>query len=211
MMDYIDENILKAKHQQEEAKKQATSEENINKENSQSIYDDLITIYGIPVVFEDRNIIQDYASIRMPNDFTERTPEEIASVYFHGSRPQYVFSNEYLPFMLALNWTSNMISNEKIIDFANVAKTLIQRVGPKSRILKSSTLKREEGNLSILQFTAQTLESINMNIMFFASIENRLLIGSITFQKKDANRLQPIALEMAKSFHLLHKKGKEEK
>ena len=37
MMDYIDENILKAKHQQEEAKKQATSEENINKENSQSI------------------------------------------------------------------------------------------------------------------------------------------------------------------------------
>ena len=115
MMDYIDENILKAKHQQEEAKKQATSEENINKENSQSIYDDLITIYGIPVVFEGRNIIQDYASIRMPNDFTERTPEEIASVYFHGSRPQYVFSNEYLPFMLALNWTSNMISNENII------------------------------------------------------------------------------------------------
>ena len=75
MMDYIDENILKAKHQQEEAKKQATSEENINKENSQSIYDDLITIYGIPVVFEDRNIIQDYASIHMTNDFTERTPE----------------------------------------------------------------------------------------------------------------------------------------
>lgn len=209
-MDYIDENILKAKHQQEEAQKQATSEENINKENSQSIYDDLITIYGIPVVFEDRKIIQNYASIRMPKDFTEWTPEEVVRIYFHGSRPQHVFSNEYLPFMLALNWTSNMISNENLIDFSKTAKTLIQRVGPKSRVFKASTLKRDNFNLSILQFTAQTFDSVNMNIMFFASIENRLLIGNITFQQKYANHLQPIALEMAQSFHLLHKEGGRE-
>lgn len=210
-MDYIDESIIKAKRQQEEAQKQATSEEAIDKENEQSIYDELVTIFGIPVIFKDRNILQNHAVIRMPEDFTERTPEEIASVYYLGSKPQYVFSNEYLGFMLALNWTSNMISNDNIIDFTKAAKALIQRVGPKSRMFKESTLKRNDGNLSILQFTVQTLESINMNVMFFASIDNRLLIGSITFQQKDAKRLNSIALEMAKSFHLSHHEGGESK
>ena len=141
-------------------------------------------------------------NIRMPNDFVARTDEEIASVYALGSKPQYVYSNGYLGFMIAFNWTTNLISNDNIHDFTQFASRAIERTGPQCRILNTEKLNRPDCNLSILQFLAQTLDSVNMNVMFFASIEGRLLIGSITFNQKDANRLRPLAVEMAKSFHL---------
>lgn len=200
--EYSDELILNARRNLEALEAQSHSSEVVQQELQQSIYDDVVTIFEVPVFFQDWKILQDRASIRMPSDFIARTEEEIASVYVLGTRPQSVYSNGYLSFMIALNWTNNLISNDNIHDFTQFASRAIERVGPQCRILNTEKLHRPDCNLSILQFLAQTLDSVNMNVMFFASVEGRLLIGSITFNQKDASRLRPLAVEMAKSFHL---------
>lgn len=200
--EYSDELIIKARRKMEEAQKESHSEKVVQQELQQSIYDDVVTIFEIPVVFKDWNIIEDRATIRMPSDFIARTDEEIASVYALGTKPQYVYSNGYLNFMIAFNWTTNLISNDNIHDFTQFASRAIERTGPQCRILNTERLNRPDCNLAILQFLAQTLDSVNMNVMFFASVEGRLLIGSITFNQKDADRLRPLAVEMTKSFHL---------
>ena len=209
--EYSDELIIKARRKMEEAQKESHSSEVVQQELQQSIYDDVITIFEIPVVFKDWNIIEDRATIRMPSDFIARTDEEIAGVYALGTKPQYVYSNGYLNFMIAFNWTTNLISNDNIHDFTQFASRAIERTGPQCRILNTEKLNRPDCNLAILQFLAQTLDSVNMNVMFFASVEGRLLIGSITFNQKDADRLRPLAVEMAKSFHLNHTEGEQDK
>lgn len=208
--EFSDELIIKARQEQEKLEEARHSEEVVEKEVKQSIYDEVVHIFAIPVVFKDMELLEGKARMRMPEDFTARSEEEIASVYCLGTKPQYVFSNGYLRFMVALNWTSNLIFDENIFDFTRFAKQAIERIGPKSRILNVEKQRQEGHNLAIMEFIAQTIDSVNDNVMFFASLEGRLVIGSITFDQKFAKRLRPLTLEMAKSFQLLEKEEKEE-
>ena len=208
--EFSDELIIKARQEQEKMEEARHSEEVVEQEILQSIYDEVVYIFAIPVVFKDIELLDGKARMRMPEDFTARTEEEIASVYCLGTKPQYVFSNGYLRFMVALNWTSNLIADENIFDFTRFAKQAIERIGPKSRILNVEKLKKEAHNLAVLEFIAQTIDSVNYNVMFFTSLEGRLVIGSITFDQRFVKRLRPLTLEMAKSFQLVERKEESE-
>ena len=207
--EFNDTFIVKARQAREEMEKHLHSDEVVEEELKQSIYDDTVTIFGIPVIFRDKEIIENKAVIRMPSDFISRTQDEIASVYFLGSKPQYVFSNGYLNFMLAFNWTDTRMSQGAVYDFARFAKQAIERVGPASRILDEERLQQDGQEMVILQVIAQTIDSVNYNIMFFTSLEERLLLGSLTFDQKYRKRLLPLALEIVKSF-AVKKEGTEE-
>lgn len=207
--EFCDEFIQKARREREKLEEVRHSEEVVKEESRQSIYDEVVMVFGIPVVFRDHSIIGDRAVMRMPEDFTPRTEEEIASVYFLGSRPKYVFSNGYLNFMAAFNWTNNAMPDSSIFDFTKFAKQSIDRIGPKAHFMNEEKLIQNGSSLSILQFVAQTIDSVNYNVMFFASLEGRLLIGSVTFDQKYAKRLVPLVLEMVKSFRIRQEKEEE--
>ncbi len=207
--EYRDEFIQRARQERERVEEMRHSEEVVVEENKQSIYDDVVTIFGIPVIFREHSIIEDRVVIRMPEDFIPRSEEEIASVFLLGNRPQYVFSNGYLNFMLAFNWTNNLMPDENIVDFTKFAKQAIDRIGPKTHFMNEDKLTQEGHSLSILQFVSQTIDSVNYNVMFFASLEGRLLIGSVTFDQKYAKRLLPLVLEIVKSFRIIQEKEEE--
>lgn len=204
--EFRDEFIQKARMEREKLEEERHSDKAVEEEIKQSIYDEAVTIFGIPVVFRDHSIIEGKAIMRMPEDFTSRSEEEIASVYFLGSRPEYVFSNGYLSFMAAFNWTNNLMPDAAIFDFTKFAKQAIDRIGPKAHFMNEEKITQEGKSLSILEFVAQTIDSVNYNAMFFASLEGRLLIGSVTFDQKYARRLLPLVREMVKSFRIKQEK-----
>ena len=200
--EFNDSVIMKARQERERIEQARHSDEVVEEELKQSIYDDVVTIFGIPVIFKEFDIIEDKAVIRMPSDFIARSDDEIASVYFLGSKPQYVFSNGYLNFMLAFHWTESRIPEDAVFDFLRFAKQAIERIGPKARILEEERLEKDGQKVAILQMIAQTIDSVNYNIMFFTVLEGRLLIGSLTFEQKYRKRLLPLALEIVKSFSI---------
>lgn len=206
--EFNDSVIMKARQERERIEQARHSDEVVEEELKQSIYDDVVTIFGIPVIFKEFDIVEDKAVIRMPSDFIARSEDEIASVYFLGSKPQYVFSNGYLNFMLAFHWTESRIPEDAVFDFLRFAKQAIERIGPKARILEEERLEKDGQKTAILQMIAQTIDSVNYNIMFFTVLEGRLLIGSLTFEQKYRKRLLSLALEIVKSFSI--KKEKEE-
>lgn len=206
--EFNDSVIMKARQERERIEQARHSDEVVEEELKQSIYDDVVTIFGIPVIFKEFDIMEDKAVIRMPSDFIARSDDEIASVYFLGSKPQYVFSNGYLNFMVAFHWTESQIPEDAVFDFLRFAKQAIERIGPKARILEEERLEKDGQKTAILQMIAQTIDSVNYNIMFFTVLEGRLLIGSLTFEQKYRKRLLPLALEIVKSFSI--KKEKEE-
>ena len=200
--EFNDSFIVKARQERERIEQALHSDEVVEEELQQSIYDDVVTVFGIPVIFKEFDIMEDKAVIRMPSDFIARSDDEIASVYFLGSKPQYVFSNGYLNFMLAFHWTESRIPEDAVFDFFRFAKQAIERIGPKARILEEERLERNGQKTAILQMIAQTIDSVNYNIMFFTVLEGRLLIGSLTFEQKYRKRLLPLALEIVKSFSI---------
>ncbi len=200
--EFNDSFIVKARQERERIEQALHSDKVVEEELQQSIYDDVVTVFGIPVIFKEFDIMEDKAVIRMPSDFIARSDDEIASVYFLGSKPQYVFSNGYLNFMLAFHWTESRIPEDAVFDFLRFAKQAIERIGPKARILEEERMERNGQKTAILQMIAQTIDSVNYNIMFFTVLEGRLLIGSLTFEQKYRKRLLPLALEIVKSFSI---------
>lgn len=212
-MEHIDEKILKAKNQMEEqmlaAKKQMEekeakrhAEETIQEELKQSIYDESIQIYGIPIKFTEMKLIDNRITLRLPEDFELVSEEAIAQVYFLGNKPQYVLANDYLYFNVGFNRTEHPVPNSAIGDFSKVAKTMLERVGPKVKILDSSLFQSNDYNVATIEFISRAVDQTIYNQMFYVSLDNKLLIGFINFPSKYSKRLKPIGDEIIHSFQM---------
>ncbi len=202
MGQYADEAVLKARRQMEERERERHSDKVIEEELKQSIYDQTVRIFHIPVCFKEMDILEGRASMRLPEDFTPRSEEEISRVFFLGNKPQYVYTNQYLDFALALNWTMHEVTDEGVFESARYIKYMIDRVGPKSKIMSEEQVKREEGNMVLLRLLSNALDGVNHTTIFFCSVANRLLLGSIAFDQKLSRRLVPLTDEIVKSFRI---------
>lgn len=69
-MIYTDEAILQARKQMERNEKERHSEKVIKAELEQSIYDEEVAIFHIPVRFEDKALLDGKVTMRLPGDFT---------------------------------------------------------------------------------------------------------------------------------------------
>ncbi|MCH5343807.1 MAG: hypothetical protein J1E64_07190 [Acetatifactor sp.] len=201
-MIYTDEAILKIREQMEQNEKKSHSDEVIKEELEHSIYDEEIKIFHLPVKFTDMELLDGRITMRLPNDFTPRTEEEIARVYFLGNQPQYVYSNPYLDFALALNWTAHQIDKETLFEAARDVEYLLDRVGPQTRFLGKQQLKRDEGNIATFQFVANTLDGVVYMNMFCACVEGRLLMGTLSFDEMLSKRLAPLTEEIVRSLRI---------
>lgn len=201
-MVYTDEAILLIREQMKQTEKKSHSDEVIEEELKQSIYDKEVKIFRLPVKFTDMELLEGRITMRLPEDFTPRTQEEIARAFFLKDKPQYVYCNPYLDFALTMNWTGHQVSRDTLFEAARDVESVLDRVGPKTQFLGRHQLKREEGNLAICQLLANALDGVTYMAMFFASVEGRLLMGSLSFDQKLSKRLAPLADEIVKSLRI---------
>lgn len=202
-MIYTDEAILLARQQMEQNEKKRHSEKVIKAELEQSIYDEEVKIFHIPVSFEEMPLLDGKITMRLPGDFTPRTRAEIEQVYFLGNSPQYVYSNSYLDFALALNWTTHQVSEEILFEAAKSIQFMMERVGPKMKKLGEERLERKEGNLVLFKLLTNAIDGVSYMVMFCASVEGRLLLGTISFDQKLSKRLAPLTDEIVKSLRVI--------
>lgn len=206
MPQHNDEFIMKAQKMLEAIEEVSKQEEEIEKEKQGSIFDNNCKIFGIQVEFTDVEFLQHKAKIRMPKTFSSRSEQEIKEVYFLGQQPQMVFSDGILPFMIAFNHTQNKIENHQIESFSKIAKDIINRIGPKSKIMGEQFFKRDEGNICTLEALMQTLDGIIYNVMFFFSVDGNLCMGSVVFDTKYSKRLTAISKEIVQSLIIISAK-----
>lgn len=210
MEENMDEKILKERAKYEEFQKKRFAKETIEEENKQSIQSGTILINQIPVTFSERIILEDKAAIWMPDDFEELTQEEISTIYLLGNKPQIVWGNTYLNFSLGFHYTEHKVPNEYMGDFAKIAKMMLEKTGPKVTIYGMKNRKSGKHNISYLELVSHTLDAAIYNIMFFSSLEERILIGFMNFGYKHSKRYQPIALEMLETFRFLEDEEEEQ-
>lgn len=210
MEENMDEKILKERAKYEEFEKKRFAKETIEEENKQSIQSGTILINQIPVTFSERIILEDKAAIWMPDDFEELTQEEISTIYLLGNKPQIVWGNTYLNFSLGFHYTEHKVPNEYMGDFAKIAKMMLEKTGPKVTIYGMKNRKSGKHNISYLELVSHTLDAAIYNIMFFSSLEERILIGFMNFGYKHSKRYQPIALEMLETFRFLEDEEEEQ-
>ena len=208
-MKNVDEEILKQRAAMEEFEKQRFSKENVEEENKQSIFDGELLINKIPVTFEEKLLLNEKIGIWMPQDFEAISEEDIAAIYLLGNKPQLVMANTYLNFSVGFNYTQHEVPNEYMGDFLKIAKLTLERCGPKVRSLSEKVRQVGRHTVSCMEFISHTVTDSVYNMMFFCSLEGRVLIGFINFNYKFRNRYQAIAKEMVQSFRIVEEVEEE--
>lgn len=202
-MEFRDEEILKAKRDMAEFEKTRHSDEIIKAELEQSIYDQVIKINNIPVQFAEREVVDGKATIWMPSDFRAMTAEEISTDYQWGNKPQFGFGSTYLPLSIVFHHTEHKIPNSYIGEFNKVVKLLFERAGPKVKFFPDETFISGQHNIAVLSFTSGTVDTTLYNKMSFSSVEDRIMIVSISFESKHMKRYVKIAEEMTHSYRVI--------
>lgn len=210
-MESVDKKILKQKQMMEEFEKQRFSKEIIEKENQSSIFDGKIDIHKIPVAFAERTLLDDKIAIWMPEDFEEFTQEEIDAVYLLGNKPDVVYGNSYLNFSVGFHYTSNEVPNEYMGDFLKIARMVLEKSGPKVTIYSEKVRKKGNHTVSSMELVSHTITDAIYNVMFYSSLNGKVLIGFINFNYNYLNRYKAIAIEMLESFRFTtDSKGEDE-
>jgi hypothetical protein len=209
-MDHVDEKLLKQKEMMEEFEKQRYDKDTIDKENKSSIFDGMINIHKIPVTFGERTLLNEKIAIWMPEDFRQFSQEEINAVYLLGNKPDLVFGNSYLGFSLGFHYTSNEVPNEYMGDFLKIAKMVLEKSGPKVNIYSEKVKKTGNHIVSSLELVSHTVTDTIYNVMFYSSLEGKVLIGFINFNYQYLNRYKTIAEEMLTSFRFIEDTKEEE-
>lgn len=199
-MEHYDEELLKVQKKAERIEKARHSAKTVEEETKQSIYDEHIEIFRIPTKFDDLKILDGHAVIRMPVDFELRPEAEIKIMFPNGNPPQELYGNSYSYFVIAFNWTSHEMSVVGIPELLPFAKRLMERMGPKARVIKSGIKQREKGNMGVMEVVANAYQGVSYSYIFYAILDGRLLIGTVMFDRKYRDRLLPIAEEIVDSF-----------
>lgn len=202
-MENMDEKILKQREVLEEFEKQRFSEETIKEENKQSIFQGTVQINKIPVNFSERLLMNQRTGIWMPEDFEELTPEAIQAIYVLGNKPDVVFGNSYLNLSVGFHYTDHEVPNEYMGEFIKLARMIMERMGPKTRIYGQKVRNKGNHIISSMELVSHTVTDTVYNILFFCSLEGKVLIGFINFNYKFFDRYHVIADEMLQSFRLV--------
>lgn len=202
-MKNVDEKLLKQREKMEEFERQRFAKETIEEEKKQSIFDGTVRIHKIPVKFSERTLLDGKVGMWMPEDFEELTPEAVEAIYILGNKPDVVFGNTYLNLSVGFHYTNHEVPDEYMGEFGKLARMILEKMGPKTRIYAQKVRKVGEHTISHMELVSHTVTDAVYNIMFFCSIEGRILIGFINFNYKYFDRYHVVTEEMLQSFRFI--------
>ena len=108
-MGYKDEELLRLRQKAEEFNKQRVSEDTLAEELKESIHDPVTHITKIPVVFEERDLLDGRIVMRAPRDLSQLTDDAVRQQFLMESKPQFVYELPYLPFGLTFMLTRSKV------------------------------------------------------------------------------------------------------
>ena len=199
-MGFQDEEIIKKKKDLEQQKKLRESQDRLEKEAEESIYDEIVHIIGEEVHFQRREIPDLKISIYMPETFFLFTDDVKHLVYPGANAPTHVFGGENINFQMSFHQTEHIVPDDGMKKFMDITADLMKAVGPRVTIIEKKVLEKEDFHIGVLQFVSRAIDMMVYNFQYYISMEDdRLLIGGITFPSKYKKRFFPLAKEMIDS------------
>lgn len=208
-MSYQDEELLRLRQKAEEFNKQRVSEDTLAEELKESIHDPVTHITKIPVVFEERDLLDGRIVMRVPRDLGQLTDDAVRQQFLMESKPQFVYELPYLPFGLTFMLTEIQGDEARIEQMFPYMVNTVKTVGPNIRIL--STGKKVIHGIYVRWFDAiaQAITEPSYRKVFVFALDGKTTIGCITCPSRLKKRYQPIMEEMMETLNIPKKAAEE--
>ncbi len=202
-MSYVDEDIIRQRELAEQKQKLQSLEKTVVEEEYQSVFNGEVLLDGQSVTFTERLLFEDKVAVWMPEDFVTFSPEQIARIYILGNKPELVFGNSSLKFSIGFHYTEQRLSDAYMGEFSKLARVMLEQSGPKVRIISEKIKKTQNHTISSLELISHSIVDAIYNILFFCSLDERVLIGFLNFNYESFEIYGAVAKEILQSFRFM--------
>lgn len=186
-MSFADEEYLKEKNRKKEQETQKKTVEET----------------PIQIEYEKRTFFDGRVVMEVPWDCEEVTEEAIQFVFYGSNKPQYVIESESTKVAYGYNYTELEIADVDILRFGTFAAKVLEQSGPSVKIYKVKGEKRDNFYISKVEFSSKGYDGGIYNVMFYVSLEGKLLINFIILPSIDVKKVKEVVDHMLKSFEVI--------
>lgn len=180
---------------------QMTIEENQPHKNN--ILDGYIIINEERIPFERKHVLDGRISVLMPEAFVIM-PKELAEIKYPSiQRPDEIYTNNEATINFSVSLKNDKAANEDIPHVRDTIQQVMMRMYPASNIIDSETVEVSNINISYFDLNTPAIDMEIYNMMFFLSIENRIVVGSFNCPWENMDVWKPMITQMLGSFEMI--------
>ena len=214
-MKFLDEKIIalrnemREQEQHELTQQQAALNQKPEQEEEQgdlqevNLYQDFITIDDEQVQVKDQSLLDGKMTLRMPNLFSIMSIEVASLKYPSERRPNPIYTDESSTINLAFNLTPHRLEEQGVAAFQENMIDILEQAQPAADWLDTDIKTIHDKTVGFLEVITPAIDGDIFNLMFFASIEGRALIGTFNCLEDDLETWRPIARAMMDSVQFM--------
>ncbi|MCS1397346.1 hypothetical protein ACNA06_08100 [Lysinibacillus sp. RSDA_15] len=172
------------------------------------IYQNIITIDDEEVQVIEQPLLDGKMIIRMPKLFSIMSAELASLKYPSERRPNLIYTDTSSSINLAFNLTPHRLNEDGVAAFQENMMDILEQAQPSADWLDTDVQKIDGKTVGFLEVITPAIDGEIFNLMFFASVEGRALIGTFNCMEDDLDTWRPIARAMMESLQFTSSEGK---
>lgn len=196
---FLDERIIALRNEMRENNRPVQEEAEVTLNESQQeldIYQPFVEIAGEEIQIIDQSILDGKVTLRMPEIFTIMLPELASLKYPSERRPNLIYTDESSTINLAFNMTTHSVTEMEIAEFQENMADVLEQAQPTAEWLDNDSKEIDGKNIGFFEIITPALDGDIYNLMFFASIDGKALIGTFNCMEEDVEEWRPVAQAM---------------
>jgi hypothetical protein len=180
--------------------RQMDAEDNPPHENN--ISDGYILVDEEKMPFVRCPVLNGRLSVIMPEAFEIMTKELAEIKYPSINRPDEIYTNSETTINFSVSLHDDEAANEDIPDVKDTLQKVIMRMHPASRVIHSKTIEVSGINIAYFDFKTAAIDMDIYNMMFFLSINGRIVVGSFNCPWVNMDTWKPVITQMLGSMEV---------
>lgn len=161
-----------------------------------------VWINGDKMLFVEREILKKKLWIWMPDNFTLLPKEQARLKYPNESRPSTIYADRTTTINITFELIPNKMDAGQEKEFRDYMEQILLKLYPSSIIIEKGAAKTAGMELAWLDLITPAIDSEIYNLMFYAALGGKLLMGAMNCLSSDQENWKEYFLQMLASIRI---------
>ena len=155
-----------------------------------------VIVAGKSMAFKEREIIKKRMWMWMPEDFGPLSKDLARMKYPNENRPDIIYTNQKTTVNVTFSHKEDKLREGQEEEIRDYMEQIVKRVHPTSEVIDKKTTAAEQIQLAWFDFVTPAIDTDIYNLMFFASLRGRLLMGGFNCLASDRDEWKELFIQM---------------
>ena len=174
-----------------------------NKPHENNILDGYIVIGDEKIEFQRRTILNSRLSVLMPESFVIMPLELAEKKYPAIQRPEEIYTNNETTVNFCVSLKNDIATNKDIPHAKDLIQQAVMRMNAGSSVINSEIIEVSGINIAYFDFCSAALDMDIYNMMFFLSVDNRIVVGSFNCPWQNMDAWKPVIEQMFETVEMV--------